>query len=554
MSTPRPAPTAGPPTAGPPTAGPPTAGQMSHRQILEALSGLLLAMFVAILSSTVVSAALPTIIADLGAGQSTYTWVVTATLLTMTISTPIWGKMADLFNRKKLIQLGIVIFLTGSVLAGFATSSAWLLACRALQGVGVGALTALVQVILSDLVSPRERGRYMGYLGAVFGVGTVAGPVIGGVLTDGISWRACFFVGVPFALVALVLLQRTLHLPTKKREDVQIDVAGAVLIAAGVSSILIWVSLAGKDFDWASWQTTAMVLGGAALLVAAVLVERRAKEPLIPVDLFRNRTVVLAIVASVAVGIAMFGTTVFLTQYMQLARGYSPTESGLLTIPMVIGLFGSSTLSGRYISRSGHYKRIMLTGAAALTVGLALMGLIDDTTSLAEVAFFMLVVGAGIGMLMQNLILAVQNAIPMSEMGSGSALIAFFRSLGGAIGVSVMGAILSSKVSDSIAGDLAAQGVDGTALGAGGQIPELSILPGPVRTIVEHAYGTGVAEIFLIAAPMGLVAFAAVWFLREQTLGTKSGIELAAERDAEDAPSAEERAAETAATHEPIAH
>jgi len=518
--------------------GPPAAAgaPMSHRQIMEALSGLLLAMFVAILSSTVVSAALPTIIADLGAGQSTYTWVVTATLLTMTISTPVWGKMADLFNRKQLIQLGIVIYLVGSILAGFATSSAWLLACRALQGVGVGALTALVQVILSDLVSPRERGRYMGYLGAVFGVGTVAGPVIGGILTDSLSWRWCFFVGVPFALIALVLLQRTLHLPTKKRDDVHIDVLGGTLIAAGVSSILIWVSLAGKNFDWLGWQTAAMVLGGIAFIFAAVVVERRAKEPLIPMDLFQNRTVVMAVIASVAVGIAMFGTTVFLTQYMQLARGYSPTESGLLTIPMVIGLFGSSTLSGRYISATGHYKRIMLTGAAALTVGLGLMGLIDDTTSLVEVAVFMLIVGSGIGMLMQNLILAVQNVIPTSEIGAGSALIAFFRSLGGAIGVSVMGAILSSKVTDSIATGLAEQRVDGSALGGGGQIPELSTLPGPVRTIVEHAYGTGVAEIFLIAAPMGIVAFIAVWFLREHALGTKSGIELAAERrdDADD--------------------
>jgi EmrB/QacA subfamily drug resistance transporter len=530
---------------------------MSHRQIMEALSGLLLAMFVAILSSTVVSAALPTIIADLGAGQSTYTWVVTATLLTMTISTPIWGKMADLFNRKQLIQLGIVIYLVGSVLAGFATSSAWLLACRALQGIGVGALTALVQVILSDLVSPRERGRYMGYLGAVFGVGTVAGPVIGGLLTDSLGWRWCFFVGVPFALVALVLLQRTLHLPTKKRDDVHIDVLGGTLIAAGVSAILIWVSLAGKNFDWIGWQTAAMVLGGLAAIAAAVVVEKRAKEPLIPMDLFQNRTVVMAVIASVAVGIAMFGTTVFLTQYMQLARGYSPTESGLLTIPMVIGLFGSSTLSGRYISRSGHYKRIMLSGAAALTVGLALMGLIDDTTSLAEVAVFMLIVGSGIGMLMQNLILAVQNVIPSSEIGAGSALIAFFRSLGGAIGVSVMGAVLSTKVGDSIAQGVAEKGIDPAPLGSGGTIPEVSTLPGPLQTVVEHAYGTGVAEIFLIAAPMGIVAFVAVWFLREHALGTKSGIELAAEQAQDASAAAAEEPEERPRTRdlrEPVAH
>jgi EmrB/QacA subfamily drug resistance transporter len=506
------------------------ASEMTHREVLEALSGLLLAMFVAILSSTVVSAALPKIIADIGGGQSAYTWVVTATLLTMTISTPIWGKLADLFSRKQLLQLGILIFIAGSMLAGFATTSVWLIGCRAIQGVGAGALTALVQVILADLISARERGRYMGYLGAVFGVGTVAGPVIGGLLTDGLGWRWCFFVGVPFALAALIVLQRTLHLPHHKRHDVHVDTVGAVLIALGVGLILVWISLAGKDFDWLSWQTAAMVIGGLVAVFAAVLVERRAPEPLIPLDLFANRTVVLAVIASIAVGIAMFGTTVFLTQYMQLARGYSPTESGLLTVPMVFGLFGSSTLSGRYIAKSGRYKRIMLAGTVTMVVGMALMGLIDEHTSLVLVAAFMLVTGAGVGMLMQNLILAVQNAIAFSEIGAGSGLIAFFRSLGGAIGVSAMGAILGSKVSSSIRESLAAKGLPTSGVGSGGTIPNLSTLPGPIRAIVEHAYGTGVAEIFLIAAPIGIVAFLAVWFLREQTLSTKSGIQIAAEQ------------------------
>jgi EmrB/QacA subfamily drug resistance transporter len=529
-----------------PTSTAEPAAVMTHRQILQALSGLLLAMFVAILSSTVVSAALPRIIGDLGGGQGSYTWVVTATLLTMTISTPIWGKLADLFDRKLLIQIGLAIYLVGSILAGFATSTAWLIACRALQGVGVGALTALVQVILADLVSPRERGRYMGYLGAVFGVGTIAGPLVGGVVTDSLGWRWCFFVGVPFALAALVLLQRTLHLPAKRRGDVHIDVLGATFIAAGVSSLLIWVSLAGKNFDWLAWQTPAMVIGGIVLLVIAVMIERGAKEPLIPMTLFRDRTVVMAVIASVATGVAMIGTTVFLTQYMQLARGYSPTESGLLTIPMIVGLFGSSTLSGRAIARTGHYRVFMLAGATALTVGLLLMGMIDDTTSLVEVAIFMLVLGAGIGMLQQNVILAVQNVLPPSELGAGSALIAFFRSLGGAIGVSAMGAILSSKVASSVADGLAAKGLPAGGTGGGSSIPDVSALPAPVREVVEHAYGTGIAEIFLIAAPMGVIAFIAVWFLREQALGTKSGIELAADRAAEEAAEDEddERAAQ----------
>lgn len=523
----------------PVTAGgrPPVAdGQMSHGQIMRALSGLLLAMFVAILSSTVVSAALPKIIADLGGGQSAYTWVVTATLLTMTISTPIWGKLADLFDRKLLIQAGIIIFLVGSIFAGLATSTSWLIGARAVQGVGIGALTALVQVILSDLVSPRERGRYMGYLGAVFGLGTVAGPVIGGLVTDHLGWHWCFFVGVPFAMTALVVLQRTLHLPRIRRDNVQIDVFGATLIAGGVSALLIWVTLAGKDYDWVSGTSAIMVIGGLLLLAAAVVVERRSAEPLIPTNLFENRTVVMAVIASVAVGIAMFGTTIFLTQYMQLARGYSPTESGLLTIPMVVGLFASSTISGRRISQTGRYRSYMLAGTLLFAIGLGLMGLIDEGTSLIEVGVFMLVVGVGVGMVMQNLILAVQNVIAPREIGAGSALIAFFRSLGGAIGVSVLGAILGTRVTSHIGEGLAERGIDGGAMASsGGRIPDLASLPVPVREVVQHAYGVGIAEIFLIAAPLGLVAFVAVWFLQEQRLGTKSGAQIAAEQLAAEA-------------------
>jgi EmrB/QacA subfamily drug resistance transporter len=503
---------------------------MAERQVLEALSGLVLALFVAILSSTVVSAALPRIIADIGGGQSAFTWVIAITLLTMTLSTPIWGKMADLYDRKMLIQLGIVIFVAGSISAGFATSSAWLISCRGIQGIGIGGLVGLVQVILSDLVSPRERGRYMGYIGAVYGVGTVAGPLIGGGLTDSLGWRWCFLVPVPFAVLALVVLQLTLHLPARKRKDVHLDVAGATLIAVGVGLILIWVSLAGTSFDWLSWQTVGMVAGGAVVLIVAVVAERTAKQPLIPLNLFGERTVVLAVITSIAVGVAMYGTTLFLSQYMQLARGYNPTESGLLTIPMVIGLFTASTLSGRYITTSGHYRRIMILGAGSLTVGLLLMGQIDEHSRLVMVGVFMVFVGAGIGVLSQNVILAVQNVVSVNQMGAGSSLVSFFRSLGAAIGVSAMGAILGAKVARSVAHDLSAQHLQSNGVGQSDSIPRLSTLHEPVRGIVEHAYGTGVAEIFLLAAPMGLVALAAVWLLREQPLGTKSGIQLAAEQ------------------------
>ena len=503
---------------------------MTHREVLEAMSGLMLAIFVAILSSTVVTTALPQIIGDLGGSQSSYTWVVTSTLLALTVSTPIWGKLADLFDRKLLVQTGLALFVTGSILAATSQSTTWLIACRVLQGIGVGGLTALVQVILSDLVSPRERGRYSGYLGAVFGVGTVAGPLLGGVVTDSLGWRWCFGIGVPFALVAFVVLQKTLHLPRRRRE-VRIDFAGAALLAAGVSSLLIWVSLAGQQYAWASWQSAVLGALGLLFCLAAVLVERRVREPLVPLRLFRERTVVLAVIAAVAVGISMFGTTVFLSQYMQIARGMSPTESGLLSIPMVIGLFTASTTIGRTVTRTGRYKRWMLLGAALLTTGLALMGTLDEHTSLVELGGFMFLIGAGLGMLTQNLVLVVQNTVALEDIGAGSSLVAFFRSLGGAIGVSVLGALLAAHARTAIGDGLAAGGIDPGGLGGDAdRVPDVGSLPGPVADVVEHAYGTGIGEIFLVAAPLGVVVLIALSLMRERPLGAKSGIELARER------------------------
>ena len=290
---------------------------------------------------------------------------------------------------------------------------------------------------------------------------------------------------------------------------------------------LLWVTFAGSSFDWLSWQSAVMVGGAALGVVAVVWVESRAAEPIIPLHLFRNRTVVLTVLASVAVGIALFGTQVFLSQYMQLARGKTPTESGLLTIPMVLGTFLASTLSGRAISRSGRYKKVMVAGAVLLTAGLGLMGTIDESTSFTLVGLYMLVIGSGVGMLMQNLVLATQNTLPITDMGAGTATVAFFRTLGGAIGVSALGAVLSTRVSHRIADGLTGLGVDPAALGSGGaaSLPDLATLPGPVRLVVEHAFGAGVAELFLIGAPVALLALVAVLALREVPLGRASGLE-----------------------------
>ncbi|MDQ1667927.1 MAG: hypothetical protein QOH75_3958, partial [Actinomycetota bacterium] len=387
-------------------------------------------------------------------------------------------------------------------------------------------------------ISPRERGRYMGYMGAVMGLATVSGPLLGGVITDTswLGWRWCFYVGVPFAAVAVVLLQKTLHLPPRPKRVVTIDYLGAALISAGVSCLLIWVSLAGQNFAWGSWQTAAMVVGGLVLLALAALVESRAAEPIIPLGLFRNRTVVLAIVASVAVGVALFGTTVFLTQYMQIGRGKSATVSGLLTFPMMVGLIGTSTLVGRIITKTGYFKRYMLIGAVLLPIGLALMGTIHYDTSLLLISGYMFILGAGVGMLMQNLVLAVQNVVPARELGAASSNVAFFRTMGGAIGVSALGALLGNRIATLLPERLADAGVPLSALGGGtGQLPETRLLPRTIRIVVESSYADGIAEAFLVAAPIALIALVAVIFLKEVPLSTRT----AAQQLVEEAGTAE---------------
>ncbi|MGA4545692.1 MDR family MFS transporter [Uniformispora flossi] len=512
------------------TAAPqPTAGTMSHRQIMEALSGLLLGMFVAILSSTIVSTALPRIIGDLGGGQSAYTWVVTATLLAMTCTTPIWGKLSDLFSKKLLVQLALVIYVAGSMLAGLSQSSGMLIGFRVMQGIGVGGLTALAQVIMAAMISPRERGRYSGYLGATFALATVGGPLIGGVIVDtpGLGWRGCFYVGVPFAIAALVMLQKTLKLPVVKREGVKIDYAGATLISAGVSVLLIWVTLAGDQYDWLSWQTGALIGLALVLLATALFVESRAAEPVIPLWLFRERTIVLAVVGSLFVGLAMMGASVFLSQYFQIARGKSPTVSGLMTMPMILGLAITSTVVGRLITATGRWKRYLVMGGVSLTVGLSLMGTARYDTSLVLLAVYMFLVGVGVGALQQNLILAVQNAVPANQLGAASSTVAFFRSLGGAIGVSILGAVMSHRVAGYLGG-----GGSG-----GGGIPDVQHLPQPLRTAVESAYGHAVGDIFLVAAPFGLMALIAVLLIKERPLQT--GKQVAAAAAAETKPAEE---------------
>lgn len=497
---------------------------MGHRQVLESLSGLLLALFVAMVSSTVVSTALPRIIGSLNGTQTQYTWVVTATLLTATATTPLWGRLADLFNKKTLVQAAIVIFVIGSLLSGFAQDTGQLIAARAFQGLGVGGLQALVQVVIAAIIPPRERGRYNGYLGAVMAIATVGGPLLGGLIVDvsWLGWRWCFWVAVPIAALAFVVLQATLKLETVRRENVRIDYLGAALIAAGVSVLLIWVSFVGNSFGWLSWQTAAMVAGGLVLLGAAVAVELKVSQPVVPLHIVVQRTPALAIIASLAVGMAMFGGAVFLGQYFQIGRGHTPTEAGLLTIPLMAGVLVSSTISGRLISRSGKIKPYIVAGTITLVLGFLGLGFVDHATALWLVGIAMAVVGIGVGMTMQNLVLAVQNSVPLSELGAASASVTFFRSLGGTIGVSVLGAVLANRVTADLSAALhvpAGQSTgDTSAL-------NLQALPPQVQTIVHTVYGDATAHIFLISAAVGVVGVIAALLLKPITLRTTIDLE-----------------------------
>jgi EmrB/QacA subfamily drug resistance transporter len=506
----------------------PALAPMTRREVLSALSGLFMGMFVAILAATIVANALPTIIPELGGSQSVYTWIVTAELLAMTATVPLWGKLADLVNQKLLIQLSFGLFLAGSLLAGFSQDTTMLIVARVLQGAGAGGLTALVQIVMAALIPPRELGRYAGVFGAIFAVGTVAGPLIGGVIVDTswLGWRWCFFLGVPFTVAAMVLIQRTLHLTRAATREVHVDWLGALLLTAGVSTLLIWVTLAGNDFDWISGETALMVGGSVVLLALALVVEARSPEPVIPLGLFRNRTVSLSIAASALVGIAMFGGTVFLTQYFQVALGYSPTKAGLLSLPLVAGLLVSSTVAGALITKTGRWKRFLVAGGVLMTLGFGLLATIDAGTSMVVLGLYMAVTGAGVGLLMQNLVLAAQNDVPASELGTTTSVVSFFRSLGGTIGVSVLGAVLASEVADGLSVLGGSAGGDGEAAA-----PDISDLPPEVVTLVQDTYAGATADLFLIATPLAALALVVVLFIKEKALKTTSGAErLAAEQ------------------------
>ncbi|MGO2068072.1 MFS transporter [Glutamicibacter arilaitensis] len=518
--------------------------KMTHREILTALTGILMGMFVSILASTVVSSSLPVIVSDLNGSQTAFTWVVTATLLATTISTPIWGKLADLGNRKLLLQIALGIFVLASAAAGFSQNTSFLIAMRVIQGLAGGGVGALAQIVMADFLSPRERGKYMGLFGAVMAVGTVGGPLIGGFVTDAINWRWNFFIALPFAVAAVILVQRTLHLPAIPKRKVKIDYWGILLLSAGVSLLLIWMSLGGSQFEWASMTSYLMISGAVVMLALFVVVEAKSSEPLLSLGLFKNRTFTYAVIASLAVGVSMFGTSVFLSQYMIMARGASATMAGLMTFPLMGGLLVISTIGGAMISRTGKWKALVVTGSVLIVIGLFLLGTIHYDTNYALVATYMFILGAGMGLVMQNMVLVVQNSVHVKELGVASSAVNFFRTLGGTAGTAGLGAVLAATVPNMIAdrqSDLAAalatigdQAKELTAALGSGTLPSVATMPEPVRVIFESIYGDAVPSLFTLAAPLSLIVVIAVCLIPNQSLKTQTATERMQDLAAED--------------------
>ncbi|MFD6055864.1 MDR family MFS transporter [Agromyces sp. NPDC060279] len=512
-----------------------TEAPRSAREVFTALSGLIMGMFVAVLSGTVVSTSMPVIIADLGGDQSAYTWVITASLLATAVSTPIWGKLADLVDRKVLLQLALGLFVVGTAIAGFAQDTGMLIAVRVVQGLGAGGLMSLVMIAVALIISPRERGKYMGVVGGIMALATIGGPLLGGVITDAFGWRANFFIGIPFAVAAIIMIQRTLHLPKPNRERVRIDYLGAVLLTVGVSVLLIWVSMGGSQFEWDSMQSYLMIGGAVIALLAFIVTEFFVAEPIVPMSLFRNRTFTLSVIASISVGVAMFATSVFLAQYFQLARGATPTESGLMTIPMIVGQMGASIGIGQLVSRFGKWKGWMLLGSALIIAGVSLMSTLRYDTDFLWVSVYMVILGAGLGMVMQNLTLIVQNDTPASQLGAASSNVNFFRSIAGTIGVTIMGSVLASQVTTHITDGLAkftpssADEVAALKGLASGNVPKVGELPDTIRVIVEGAYGHGIADVFIIAIPLAVLSLIAIAFLPNKPLSTKNAAQSLAE-------------------------
>ncbi|RJQ77754.1 DHA2 family efflux MFS transporter permease subunit [Pseudonocardiaceae bacterium YIM PH 21723] len=497
---------------------------LSHRQVLIVFSGLMLAMLLAALDQTIVSSALPTIVGDLG-GLTHLSWVVTAYLLATTVTTPVYGKISDIFGRKPVFIVAIGVFLIGSALCGAAQSMTQLILFRGLQGAGAGGLMVLAQATIADIVSPRERGRYMGLIGAVFGLSSVIGPLLGGFITDHYSWRWVFYINVPVGAAALVVISLVLRLPKPDRHP-HIDYLGAALVTGAVGSLVLLLSWGGVEYAWDSPTIIGLGVGSLALFLALIWAEGRAVEPILPPHLFRMRTFNLSAAISFMVGFAMFGALIFLPSFLQLVTGASATNSGLLMLPLMGGLLAASITSGQVVSRTGRYKWSPILGSVLGAIGMYLLSTMDASTSRTVASLYMVVLGAGIGLTLQVVVLAVQNSVPVTDIGTATSTISFARSIGGSLGVAIMGAIFSNRLTTELATHLPASAA--SQLGGSSQLPPsvVNALPKAIHDGFVTAYASALTPTFFYAVPLMVLALVLALFYRETPLrGKASAVE-----------------------------
>jgi EmrB/QacA subfamily drug resistance transporter len=522
-------------------------GYLSHKQILVVMGGLMVGMFLSALDQSIVGTALPRITSELG-GLDKLSWVVTAYMLCATASTPLWGKISDLYGRRLLFQIAIVTFIVGSLLAGFSHNIEELIAFRAIQGLGGGGLMALAMATIGDVIPPRERGRYQGYFAAVFGTSSVLGPVLGGWFADGPGWKWIFFMNVPVGLVALVITSAALKIPHVRRNH-KIDYLGAAVVVASVCSILLYTAWAGPDLGWTSATGVALLVGGILLAVAFVFVENRAAEPIIPMRLFSNSIFSISNLFGFLIGIAMFGSMIFIPVYLQVVDGMSPTKSGLAMVPMVIGIFSTSITAGQLMTRNGRYKIYPILGAGIVVGALFMLAQLNASSPYWFAGLAMYVMGAGLGFTMQVLITVVQNSVERTDIGVATSSVAFFRQMGGSFGTALFGAILSSRLAVHIAE--AMRGLPAGATASKGAVDNLAnnvqaikALPEPVHSLVTGAFSHSLHDTFLSAVPLVLVALAVAFFIKEVPLtGRQSPAQPATAEGAEAVPAEAEMVA-----------